>query len=126
MNHKSTDPTSWWYYFEKIEGGKKAKCNHCEWETLRGKAAGTNGLKFHLQGKHPEQFSQKLEAERLAEKKKMEDNKKRASTSMNLTDLFHVVEHLANDLAPCPKIHKCTVWICGVGKNVLPRKTHHN
>jgi hypothetical protein len=41
--------TDWWYYFEKIEQGKVAKCKHCDWTKDRSKDKSTNGLKYHLQ-----------------------------------------------------------------------------
>ena len=61
------------------------KCKHCTWEKPQEKTASTSNLKFHLQ-KHPEEYSKKLEAERLAEKKRLETERKRANTSM--TDHF--------------------------------------
>ena len=36
--------TDWWYYFEKIEQGKVAKCKHCDWTKDRSKDKSTNGL----------------------------------------------------------------------------------
>jgi hypothetical protein len=89
MANKSSDPTSWWYYFEKSDDGKRVKCKHCTWEKPREKTASTNQLKAHLESKHPEQFSQKLEAGRIEEKKKLE--KEQRIKRNTLTDHFQSI-----------------------------------
>ena len=96
MSNKSLDPTNWWYYFDKTDGGKKVKCKHCTWEKPREKTASTNNLKFHLQ-KHQEEYSKKLEAERLAEKKRLETERKRANTNTSLTDHFPKIARTDNE-----------------------------
>jgi len=63
------DPTNWWYYFEKTQQGKVAKCKNCSWTKDRSKDKSTNGLKYHLEHSHAELFSQKLEADRIKETK---------------------------------------------------------
>ena len=71
----SSDPTDWWYYFDKVDVKKNAKCKHCDWKKPRGENKSTRLLKYHLEHAHPEQFSKKLEAERI--KKKEEDRKRK-------------------------------------------------
>jgi hypothetical protein len=44
-------------------------------------------MKFHLH-KHPEEYSKKLEAKRLAEKKRLETERKRARANTSLTNHF--------------------------------------
>jgi hypothetical protein len=82
---ENTDLTNWWYYFEKVNNKKNAQCKHCNWNKPRGKDKSTAILKYHLERKQPEQWSKKLEAERLAEKKRLEAaaaTRKRAATSI--------------------------------------------
>ena len=83
------EPTDWWYYFEKTEQGKVASCKYCTWTKDRSNDKSTNGLKYHLQHSHPPQFSQKLEAERIKEKKKFE--KKNAQPKLDFVKKPRIV-----------------------------------
>jgi hypothetical protein len=91
----NSDPTDWWYYFEKVDNKEYAQCKLCAWKKPRGKDRSTRLLKNHLEKKHPEQWSKKLEAERLAEKKRFELERKRATTS--IPDHFPKLPRLQKD-----------------------------
>ena len=52
MNTKNeSNATDWWYYFEKTNEGKNAKCKFCDWEKPRGITKSTTKLKQHLESK---------------------------------------------------------------------------
>ena len=71
----NSDLTNWWHYFEKTNNKTHSKCRHCAWEKPRDKTFSTKGMKYHLESQHPQLYSQKLEAERIQQKK--DDEKKR-------------------------------------------------
>jgi hypothetical protein len=76
----NSDATDWWYYFDKVDDNKYAKCKHCDWKKPRDKYKSTKLLKYHLEHYHPEQYSKKLEAERMSKKK--EEERKRTNSTM--------------------------------------------
>ena len=86
---KTVAPTDWWYYFEKIDAGKRAKCRNCSWIRDRGAAKSTYNLKYHLEHQHQDLWSKKLEAERMKQKK--QDDKlhlqERVQTSLNFENI---------------------------------------
>ena len=61
-----------WYYFDKIEKGKYAKCKNCDWQKDGGTHKSSNILKNHLENFHTDLCQLKLSTvqEKLENKKK--------------------------------------------------------
>ena len=95
---KNNDPTSWWFYFEKI--GNNAKCKHCPWEKDRCKNFSTNKLKYHLSTQHPKLFQKKLLAEKEQEEQR---EKKEAKTKSIQQKLFSAASNQLQE----PESSKC-------------------
>ena len=69
----SIEKDNWWYYFDKIENGKYAKCKNCNWQKDRGTHKSSNILKNHLENSHSDLYQQKL----TSGQEKLEKERKR-------------------------------------------------
>lgn len=79
MKRKAEDVASWWFYFEQVANKTKAKCKSCNEIFDRDEHGSTTNLKKHLQGKHPDLFSNKLEGEKCKKQREEEERKTIAS-----------------------------------------------
>ena len=79
----SIEKDNWWYYFDKIENGKYAKCKNCDWQKDRGIHKSSNILKNHLENSYPYLYQQKLST--VQEKHEKERKRKLSLNSFRNT-----------------------------------------
>src|SRR5437763_15549315 len=87
------DPTSWWYYFNKLDGNL-VSCKHCDWSRDRGISKPTSILKNHLRTCINNNTSicstPNLQQEKTIQKQKIFSNQSKDLTATELRLRFSV------------------------------------